>query len=51
MPLARAAGNIAAANIAEFYLCRVLQLQGHLHRAAEAVREAMQFSVAKGLGP
>jgi LuxR family maltose regulon positive regulatory protein len=50
MPLARAAGNIAAANIAAFYLCRVLQLQGHLHRAAEAIREALQFTEAKGMG-
>jgi LuxR family maltose regulon positive regulatory protein len=50
MPLARAAGNIAAANIAAFYLCRVLQLQGHLHQAAEAIREALQFTEAKGMG-
>jgi LuxR family maltose regulon positive regulatory protein len=49
MPLARAAGNIAAANIAVFYLSRVLQLQGHLHRAAETVREALQFAKARGL--
>lgn len=50
MPLARAAGNIAAANIAAFYLSRVLELQGHLHRAAEALREALQFTESKGLG-
>jgi LuxR family maltose regulon positive regulatory protein len=50
MPLARAAGNIAAANIAAFYLCRVLQLQGRLHQAAEAVREALAFTEAKGMG-
>jgi LuxR family maltose regulon positive regulatory protein len=50
MPLARAAGNIAAANIAAFYLCRVLQLQGHLHQAAEAVREALQFTETLGMG-
>jgi LuxR family maltose regulon positive regulatory protein len=49
LPLARAAGNIAAANIAAFYLSRVLQLQGHLHQAAEAVREALQFTEAKGM--
>ncbi len=51
LPLARAAGNIAAANIAAFYLCRVLQLQGHLHQAAEALREALEFTESKGLGP
>ena len=50
LPLARAAGNIAAANIAAFYLCRVLQLQGRLHEAAEAVREALEFTEAKGMG-
>jgi LuxR family maltose regulon positive regulatory protein len=49
MPRARAAGNIAAANIAVFYLSRVLQLQGHLQRAAETVREALQFAEARGL--
>ncbi len=51
MPLARAAGNFAAANIAAFYLSRVLQLQGHLHQAAEAVREALQFTAGVGMGP
>jgi len=50
MPLARAAGNIAAANIAAFYLSRVLQLQGHMHQAAEAVREALHFTETKGMG-
>jgi LuxR family maltose regulon positive regulatory protein len=50
MPLARAAGNIASANIAAFYLCRVLQLQGRLHEAAEAVHEALQFTEAIGMG-
>jgi LuxR family maltose regulon positive regulatory protein len=49
LPLARAAGNIAAANIAVFYLCRVLQLQGRLHEAAEAVREALHFTEAGGM--
>ncbi len=49
IPLARAAGNIASANIAAFYLCRVLQLQGHLHRAADAIREALQFTEANGM--
>jgi LuxR family maltose regulon positive regulatory protein len=50
MPLARAAGNIAAANLAAFYLCRVLQLQGHLHQAAEAIQEALQFTKDQGMG-
>jgi LuxR family maltose regulon positive regulatory protein len=50
MPLARAAGNVAAANLAAFYLCRVLQLQGHLHRAAEAIQEALQFTEDQGMG-
>jgi LuxR family maltose regulon positive regulatory protein len=50
MPLARAAGNIAAANIAAFYLSRVLQLQGHMHQAAEAIREALHFTETKGMG-
>jgi LuxR family maltose regulon positive regulatory protein len=50
LPLARAGGNIAGANIAAFYLGRVLEIQGHLHQAAEAVREALQFSEAHGLG-
>ena len=50
MPLARAAGNLAAANIAVFYLSRVLQLQGHLHQAAETVREALRFTETQGLG-
>jgi LuxR family maltose regulon positive regulatory protein len=50
LPLARAAGNLAAASLTAFYLCRVLQLQGHLHQAAEAVREALQFADSKGMG-
>jgi LuxR family maltose regulon positive regulatory protein len=50
LPLARAAGNIAAASIAAFYLSRVLELQGHLHRAADALREALQFTESVGLG-
>jgi LuxR family maltose regulon positive regulatory protein len=50
VPLARAAGNLASANIAAFYLSRVLELQGHLHRAAKVLQEAIQYTQSKGLG-
>jgi LuxR family maltose regulon positive regulatory protein len=48
MALMRTARNVSAANLAAFYLSRVLKLQGKLEQALEVVGEAMQLADVRG---
>jgi LuxR family maltose regulon positive regulatory protein len=49
MALMRVAGNLAAASLAAFYLCRLLQIQGRQSQATEVVAEALAFMEARGM--
>jgi LuxR family maltose regulon positive regulatory protein len=48
--LTRAAGNVAAANLAAFYRCHTLLHQGHPGQAETVLREAFRFTEDRGMG-